>query len=87
MNLPFLQSWFVISKLISTSHLLPMKVAIGGCKSCIGSKLLQLPLPYRSPLIRVVQFEVRPKVRVRKFSRILTNLKSAVRSLVKVRQT
>jgi len=40
---------------------------------------------YISP--RVVQFEVRPKVWVRKLSRILTNLKSAVRSLVKVRQT
>ena len=34
---------------------------------------------------RVVQL-VRPKVQVRKLSRISTNLKSAVRSLVKVRQ-
>jgi len=37
--------------------------------------------------VRVVQFEVRPKVRVRELSRILTNLKSAVRSSVKVRRT
>jgi len=36
---------------------------------------------------RVVQFQVRPKIRIRKFSRILTNFKSAVRSSVKVWRT
>ena len=41
----------------------------------------------RTVFVRVVQFEVRPKVRVRKLSRIATNLISAVRSSVKVRQT
>jgi len=39
------------------------------------------------PWTRVVQFEVQPKVWVRKLPRILTNLKSAVRSSVKVWRT
>jgi hypothetical protein len=37
--------------------------------------------------IRVVQFEVRPKVWVRELAHILTKLLVAVRSLVKVRLT
>jgi hypothetical protein len=37
--------------------------------------------------VRVVQFEVRSKARVRELSRTLTNLKSAVQSSVRVRQT
>ena len=37
--------------------------------------------------IRVVRFEVRPKVWVRELSRISTNFKSAVQSSVKVRRT
>jgi hypothetical protein len=49
-----------------------------------GNPMYGFGQPCICTVYRVVQFEVRPKIRVRGLSRILTNLQSSVQSSVKV---